>query len=207
MSRTLSAAMQAVATADVVNPLYLLDMEFTSGSLYLWTGSGDLAFGSNTYVGVGDLLSIGSVQESADLTANGATVSLSGVKTSLLNLARDEPYQGRPLTIRLGAFDDNGDIIASPVIMFSGFMDVMTISDSGDTSAITVTAENKLIAFQQTAVRRYTAEDQKIDHPSDKGFEFVTAIQELQIFWGRPSPTSQGTGAGDGQRPDIRPQM
>ena len=207
MSRTLSAAMQAVATADVVNPLYLLDMEFSSGSLYLWTGSGDLAFGSNTYVGVGDLLSIGSVQESADLTANGATVSLSGVKTSLLNLARDEPYQGRPLTIRLGAFDDNGDIIATPVIMFSGFMDVMTISDSGDTSAITVTAENKLIAFQKTAVRRYTAEDQKIDHPSDKGFEFVTAIQQLQIFWGRPSPTSQGTGAGDGQRPDIRPQM
>ena len=207
MSRTLSAAMQAVATADVVHPLYLLDMEFSSGSLYLWTGSGDLAFGSNTYVGVGDLLSIGSVQESADLTANGATVSLSGVKTSLLNLARDEPYQGRPLTIRLGAFDDNGDIIATPVIMFSGFMDVMTISDSGDTSAITVTAENKLIAFQKTAVRRYTAEDQKIDHPSDKGFEFVTAIQQLQIFWGRPSPTSQGTGAGDGQRPDIRPQM
>lgn len=205
MSRTLSAAMQAVATADVVYPLYLLDMEFSSGSVYLWSGSGDLVFGSNTYLGVGDLLSIGSVQESAELTANGATISLSGVKTSLLNLARDEPYQGRPLTIRLGAFDDNGDLIASPVIIFSGFMDVMTIADSGATSTINVTAENKLIAFQTTAVRRYTAEDQKIDHPSDKGFEFVSAIQELQIFWGRPSPTSQGTGSGDGSRPAIRP--
>ena len=205
MSRTLSAAMQAVATADVVYPLYLLDMEFSSGSVYLWSGSGDLVFGSNTYLGVGDLLSIGSVQESAELTANGATISLSGVKTSLLNLARDEPYQGRPLTIRLGAFDDNGDLIASPVIIFSGFMDVMTIADSGATSTINVTAENKLIEFQTTAVRRYTAEDQKIDHPSDKGFEFVSAMQELQIFWGRPSPTSQVTGSGDGSRPAIRP--
>jgi hypothetical protein len=105
-------------------------------------------------------------------------------------LARDEPYQGRPLIIRLGAFDENGDLIASPVILFSGFMDIMTIADSGDTSTITVTVENKLIAFQRTAVRRYTAEDQKIEHPTDKGFEFVAKIQEKEIVWGRPSPAS-----------------
>lgn len=66
----------------------------------------------------------------------------------------------------------------------------MTIADSGDTSTITVTVENKLIAFQRTAVRRYTAEDQKIEHPTDKGFEFVAKIQEKEIIWGRASPAS-----------------
>ena len=154
-----------------------------------------------TYLGAGDLLSIGAIQETAELTANGATVTLGGIKQSLLTLARDEPYQGRPLIIRLGAFDENGDLIASPVILFSGFMDIMTIADSGDTSTITVTVENKLIAFQRTAVRRYTAEDQKIDYPLklpngnsnpdyDAGFEFVAKIQEKEIVWGRPSPAS-----------------
>lgn len=190
MSRTLSTEMQAVATAELVRPIYLVDMEFSSGSIYLWSGMGDLTYNSNTYLGAGDLLSIGSIQETAELTANGATITLGGIKQSLLTLARDEPYQGRPLIIRLGAFDESGDLIASPVILFSGFMDVMTIADSGDTSTITVTVENKLIAFQRTAVRRYTAEDQKIEHPTDKGFEFVAKIQEKEIIWGRPSPAS-----------------
>jgi len=190
MSRTLSTEMQAVATAELVRPVYLVDMEFSSGSIYLWSGMGDLTYNSNTYLGAGDLLSIGAIQETAELTANGATVTLGGIKQSLLTLARDEPYQGRPLIIRLGAFDENGDLIASPVILFSGFMDIMTIADSGDTSTITVTVENKLIAFQRTAVRRYTAEDQKIEHPTDKGFEFVAKIQEKEIVWGRPSPAS-----------------
>ena len=190
MSRTLSSAMQAVATAEIVRPVYLIDLEFASGSIYLWSGLGDLTFNSNTYLGAGDLLAIGSVQETTELTASGATITLSGIKQSLLALARDEPYQRRPLTIRLGAFDETGSIVASPVIVFSGFMDVMTIADSGDTSTIQVSAENKLIAFQRTAVRRYTAEDQKIDHPTDKGFEFVSKIQETAIVWGRPSPAS-----------------
>lgn len=194
MSRTLSTEMQAVATAELVRPIYLVDMEFSSGSIYLWSGMGDLTYNSNTYLGAGDLLSIGAIQETAELTANGATVTLGGIKQSLLTLARDEPYQGRPLIIRLGAFDENGDLIASPVILFSGFMDIMTIADSGDTSTITVTVENKLIAFQRTAVRRYTAEDQKIEHPTDKGFEFVAKIQEKEIIWGRPSPASMSNG-------------
>ena len=204
MSRTLSTAMQAVATAELVRPIYLVDLEFASGSIYLWSGLGDLSFNSNTYIGAGDLLSIGSVQESTELTATGAQITLGGIKQSLLTLARDEPYQGRPLTIRLGAFDENGDLIASPVIVFSGFMDVMTISDSGETSTISLSAENKLIVFQKTAVRRYTAEDQKIEHPNDEGFEFVAKIQEKEIVWGRPSPASMNTGGRSNPLRDYR---
>ena len=44
MSRTLSTAMQAVATAELVRPIYLVDLEFASGSIYLWSGLGDLSF-------------------------------------------------------------------------------------------------------------------------------------------------------------------
>lgn len=50
--------------------------------------------------------------------------------------------------------------------------------------------------MKKTKVRRYTAEDQKIDHPTDKGFEFVTAIVEKQIMWGRPTGSSQNGSTG-----------
>jgi hypothetical protein len=70
----------------------------------------------------------------------------------------------------------------------------MTIAEAGEYSTITISVENKLVAFEKSRVRRYTAEDQKIDHPTDKGFEYVTAIVEKQILWGRPTGTAQGGG-------------
>lgn len=206
MSRALSAEMLAVATADVVRPIYLVKAEFDSTppedrNLYLWSGFGDLTFNGKNYLGVGNLLSISAVDESTDLTATGASIVLSGIQSPLLAIARDEDYQGRPITIYLGALDDTGDLIASPTVLFSGFMDVMTISEAGETSTISVTAENKLIAFDRSYVRRYTAEDQKIDYPNDMGFEFVAKIADQEIIWGRASPASgqgSGSGAGDG---------
>ena len=124
---------------------------------------------------------------------------MSGIQSPLLAIARDEDYQGRPITIYLGALDDTGDLIASPTVLFSGFMDVMTISEAGETSTISVTAENKLIAFDRSYVRRYTAEDQKIDYPNDMGFEFVAKIADQEIIWGRASPASgNGSGARSG---------
>lgn len=204
MSRVLSTEMQAVASADLVRPIYLMKAEFDAGDVNLWSGIGSLTFDGDTYLGAGDLLSISQISESAELTASGISITLAGVKQSLLTIARDEPYQGRVITLYLGALNDSGDIISSPVVLFSGFMDVMNISDSGETSSIVISAENKLIAFDRASVRRYTSEDQKIDYPNDKGFEFVAKIQEKEIIWGRPTPSSQNgsgsRGAGNAAR-------
>ena len=196
MSRTLTSGMTAVTTADIVRPAYFVRMVFDSGEspnvLNIWNGIGDLAYGGNTYTGTGDLLSISQITETADIQASGINVSLAGVKSSLIVIAKDHDYQGRPLTVSLGAFDASGSLIADPVIVFSGFMDTMTISESGQYSTISIAVENKLIAFERSKVRRYTAEDQKIDHPTDKGFEFVTAIVQKEIIWGRPTGQSAG---------------
>ena len=204
MSRDLSSGMQAVSTADVVRPIFLVRMVFDSGEtpneLNLWSGVGDLTYDSETYTGVGDLLNISPVTETADMQASGINVTLTGVKSSLVAVAKDHEYQGRPLTVMLGAFNASGDLVADPTIVFSGFMDIMTISESGETSTINIAVENKLIAFERARVRRYTAEDQKIDYPTDKGFEFVTAIVEKEIIWGRASASSYAGGGGNGGR-------
>jgi hypothetical protein len=199
--------MTTVTTADVVRPAYFVRMVFDSSVLNIWNGIGDLAFGGNTYTGTGDLLSISQITETSDIQATGINVSLTGIKTSFIAMAKDQDYQGRALTVSLGAFDASGSLIADPVIVFSGFMDTMTISENGAYSTISISVENKLIAFERSKVRRYTAEDQKIDHPTDKGFEFVTAIVQKDIIWGRPTGASgggQGTpGHGSGVNPNY----
>tara|TARA_B100001093_G_scaffold161054_1_gene153480 strand:- start:3290 stop:4090 length:801 start_codon:yes stop_codon:yes gene_type:complete len=164
--------------------------------LNVWSGVGDLTYGGETYLGVGDLLGISQIQETSDISASGMNVSITGVKSSFLVIAKDHEYQGRPITVRLGAFNASGSLVSDPIIVFSGFMDTMTIAENGEYSTITIAAENKLVAFEKTKVRRYTAEDQKIDYPTDKGFEFVTAIVEKQIMWGRPTGSSQNGSTG-----------
>jgi len=200
MSRTLTSGMLGVTTADVVRPVYFVKMVFdssdTSNPVLLWSGLGDLAFGGETYTGLGDLLSIGDIAETSDISATGINVALSGLNRAFVAQALGYQYQGRPLTVFLGAFNDQGALIADPIVVFSGFMDTMTISEGAETSTISVNVENKLVAFERTRVRRYTAEDQKIDHPTDKGFEFVTSIVEKEIIWGRPTGSSQGGSSG-----------
>ena len=166
--------------------------------LNIWNGIGDLAFGGNTYTGTGDLLSISAITETSDIQATGIDVNLTGIKSSFISIAKNHEYQGRPLTVSLGAFNASGSLIADPVIVFSGFMDTMTIAESGNHSSISVSVENKLVSFERARVRRYTAEDQKIDHATDKGFEFVTAIVQKEIIWGRPTPATGGSSGSSG---------
>lgn len=184
MSRTLTTAMSNAATASVVRPIFLVKMVFDSTTLNIWNGVGDLTFDSATYSGLGDLLSISQIDESSDISARGINVTLTGLKNSFLSLALNEDYQGRALTVYLGAFDSTGSLIADPVVVFSGFMDVMTITESGDSSTISLAVENKLIAFERTKERRYTPEDQKIDFPNDRGFEYVADTARQEIIWG-----------------------
>ena len=188
--------MESAVTADLVRPITLVQCAFDTGNLNLWSGIGDLTVSGVDYVGAGSLLSIGEIAETSELSANGITVTLSGVTSPLLSKARDEDYQGRELKVLLGAMDAVNGVISNPIVVFSGFMDTMVINDGGETSTIQVTVENRLIEFERTRVRRYTAEDQKIDFPTDKGLEFVAEMEEKEIVWGRASVSSGGGGGG-----------
>jgi len=185
VSRSLSAGMQTVSTDSVVRPFILIDADFDAAPVYMWSGVGDLSWDSKTWVGVGNLLTVDAVEESTDMKAAGTKISLSGIPSDLISLALQEDYSGRTLTIYLGAFNDSGTVIANPVAIFRGRMDVMQILDGGDTATIDVTVESRLIDFERTRTRRYTDQDQKIDYPTDKGFEFVSSIQDKEIVWGR----------------------
>lgn len=185
MTRGLETQMSTAVESDYVRPILLVHCDFDSNDLNMWTGIGSLIYDSKTYVGAGSLLNITGLQETTQLTAQGITVTLSGVLSSLVAKARDEDYQGRTLEVLFGAIDDNGVLLNDPVLMFSGFMDTMTITDGPDTATISITVENRLIEFERTRVRRYTAEDQRIDYPNDLGLEFVADLEEKEIVWGR----------------------
>jgi hypothetical protein len=185
----MSAGMVAEVTTAALSPVLLVSMSFST-PVYLWTGYGTLTYAGNGYLGMGDLGSIAPVEETTDLSARGMIFQLSGVPTAFISLALNEDYQGRPCSVMLGALSPTAGLIASPVTVFVGKMDVMTINDDGSTATIGLSAESRLVDFRRVRELRYTDEEQAAIDPTDKGLEYVNSIQEKTIFWGSPNSMS-----------------
>lgn len=184
MPRPLTPAFIAAVTAGTVRPALLFRGEFQSGNVALWTGYGQIDVGGETFTGSGTLLGIDAVEETANIQANGTKLTLSGISSQAVSLALQEPYQGRLVEILLALSDAESVLIDDPSILFSGRADLMTINDDGATCSIGLTAESRLVDLQRARIRKYENEDQKIDYPSDRGFEFVSIIQDQQLKWG-----------------------
>jgi hypothetical protein len=203
--RTISADMVAEVTTAQLSPILMAQLDFST-PLYLWTGYGTLTYNGIGYLGLGTLGTISPVQETTDLSARGITMQLSGVPTAMVYDALTEDYQGRTCSVMFGALSPTAGLIASPITVFSGRMDVMQISDDGQSSLITMSAENKLIDFKRTREIRYTDEDQQTLFPTyasitmpDLGLEFVNAIQEKTIYWGNQNHTNGSNWNGGGE--------
>jgi len=181
MSRSLSVALTNALDDEVVNPFFAIELYLTSETIYLWTGYGELVIGAKTYLGAGSLLNISSVEETTEIEAKGATLTLSGISSSILSLAIDEPYQGRVCKIYFGVTTSPSDYVE----IFSGELDQMNIVEEATTCTISVTAENVLIKLERPTVRRFTDQDQKSRYPGDRGLEYIASLQDKEIFWGR----------------------
>ncbi len=217
MTRALEQ-IQNIVNLEQVFPFFAVEMMFdvgqtqfadsiiTTGPLYLWTGLGDLIADGKLYTGTGNLISISEVTETADLRAQGATLTMSGIPPEIVGLALTEPYQGRVCRIKFGMIDanadrivdNNGDIVVldtvsdvdissgDPVVLiniFTGYMDTMEITESADTATITINLENRLADLEIAKTRRYTSEFQKERFPNDRAFDYVNDLQDKKITW------------------------
>jgi len=197
--RSLSANMVTEVSASQLSPILLASFSFST-PVRLWSGYGTITVGSVTYQGIGTLGTISPVEETTDLSARGINFQLSGVPTAYVSIALTENYQGKECSVLFGALDPTGAIVASPITIFAGRMDVMSINDDGQNATIIMSAENKLVDFRRPRETRYTHEEQQNLYPVspfDLGLEFVTAIQEKQIYWGNAklaAPVNEGGG-------------
>lgn len=209
MSRTNFPAelLAAITTPGNVSGIIALmaEFDFDSGTLGMWTGMGNIIFNGITYAGGGNLVGVSAYQETLDLEAQGLTFTLSGVPQDLIEIAENEPYQGRRIRLFIALVDiesfiakedDTGVVLTEAggkiklestvnamYPLFSGIMDVMDTQDSADTSIIQLSAENVLTLMKRTKTRRYTDEDQKSRYPDDDGLSFIAALQDKDLTW------------------------
>ena len=210
MSRNLDADMVGALSEAEIQIFFAVQLNFDSQQLNLWTGLGEISIDGNTYTGAGNFLTFSSIDETSEIAARGAVITLTGIPSDLLSLALSEPYQGRVCRIYFGVLDaktfyllqENADLIedengagigidfntaADDVIteIFGGYIDQMNITEEAETCTIGVSVESKLIDLERQRTFRYTSESQKARYPNDLAFDFVEDLQDKKFSWGR----------------------
>lgn len=208
MSRDISSDLIETLSDDVIHPFFAIELFFDTSILRFWSGVGELEFGGNVYTGSGNMIAVSAIDETSDISAQGARLTLSGLPSEMISLAINEPYQGRKCFIYFGTLDVTGDRLtqqnghlilnqdSSAILgegdfrdtvtqIFSGYIDQMNIDEGPETSQISVAVESRLIDLQRPRNRRYTDANQKSRFPNDKGFEFVESLQQKKFAWGR----------------------
>jgi hypothetical protein len=181
-TRDLSSAVAAALDDDVVYPFFAVDLMFEGDPQYIWTGIGTKTIDGKDYEGLGELLSVALVEETADIAAKGASITISGIpKTTNVSLALNTAYQGRIGRIHFGVMGAQ----TAYTEIFSGYMDEMNIVEGPDTSTIEINIENKLVDLERPRVARYTSAYQRNKFNGDAGLDFVESLQNKEITWGK----------------------
>ena len=186
MARTIGSTFSTQLSSSQTRPFYAVEFLYTQ-NLRIWTGYGEFTIAGQQYLGLGNLISIGQVQETAETKASGIKISASGLNPDVLASALNETQQGVVVNVYFGVLttsDNAQSIVDDPYQIFSGFVDTVQILEDGDNSTISFDIESKLISLERPLDFRYTDQDQKHFFPNDKGLEFVDDLQDKEIIWG-----------------------
>ena len=195
MSRNLSANMVTATSAPTITPIIFVRADFASGAVRVHSGYGTLTFLGESYLGTGHLGKISAIEEDPDLAVYGVSFELSGIPSEYIALFLTEQYQGRSIRAWLALMDSAGALQSGEYEFFTGRMDYAKVQEEAETATITIQAENELADLRRSRERRFTHEEAKLRFPTELGFEYVAALQNKTIMWGRVYKPGEATGS------------
>jgi hypothetical protein len=169
-----------------VAPILLMQGEFRSGTKYYWTGYGTIAWNGIDWQGTGEMISAQPFDETNDVSAQGVAIALRGITEGDVATVLGELQNFKPGAIWLGLLAADGSIIGDPQIVFRGRLDTGGLDDSDVTKpVINLGYENELIDLERPRLHQYTDQEQQARQPGDKGLQYVAALQDQQLTWGK----------------------
>ena len=162
-------------------------------------GYGNLVLGGEVCVGVGDRGMVDAVTGSIGASAQGATLTLSGVDPTLIPLMDLRSLRGCPVVLWRLVFNSSGARLLHPAIFMRGQVDRADANETpGGTATIVIGVEGAARGLGRRSQRMRTDADQRLVSATDGGFKAVTYAGERQIFAGGKPPQT-ATAAFGGQ--------
>jgi hypothetical protein len=184
MTRGLSGAAITASQANATGLFVLLELLLDSGAFRVCTAGQDVSWNGYTWLAVGQLGKISAIEETEGGQVKGLQLELSSIPSGILNTALVETFQGRACNVYVAFLNlPQHTIIATPVNEWAGTLDVMAISDDGQTGMIQVTAENALFDFARPVPLNWSDSEQQALYVGDLGLQYVPQMAIKQITW------------------------
>lgn len=169
---------------------------FDSGDQHYTTRAHPVTWGGNTYLPVGPIISVESINETTDTKPTALRLGLSGVLPEFITLALDGPeYINRRVYLYRGWFSDADALLDDP----EGPI-IATISHTeialGDENAISLVCETAFAMWAQAKPLAWTTATQYRFWPGDKFFDRGPLNKDRTILWGGYRVSSGGAGGG-----------
>lgn len=183
MSRAFGAASAAAFIEPNVSILTFVMLDFASGIVRVHNGLGTYTWGGNDWIGVGSLGAVSQLEEGADVSPYGITLTLSALDAVVSGAALNEDYFMRPVEIYIGALSAEDVLLNDPLQMWGGHMDVMSVTAGAENDQVTINCESELAAFDRSSNLKYTTQSQQQFYPGDVFFNFLPKIDGAKIRW------------------------
>lgn len=188
MTRTVTGTIDYATTQEHVSMCHLVELYLLSGTVYVTDAPHNIVWGANTYIGVGAMGMIKHAAETDQIEATPLRFTLAGPIGSFLSIALNEKVLNRDVRVYVAFFSNNGVLYNDPVLEWRGRGDVMSVTDQdsdleGGESIISFTAESRYATMLRPKKRIHNNEDQQIDHPGDRFYEFQAALINRELVW------------------------
>jgi hypothetical protein len=191
---TLDGTALARAAAGVAGIHYLVDLEFSTGTIYFTTHAIAISSGGHSYTALGDLVQVSAINESESQGADKVVLSFSIVNTAMLASLIGPATVYRNLRCRIYAqlIDDTYQPAGAAVLRWAGYMDRVTVErtpapvEGGDaTGKINLECIRAGQARMRNAsgLRRTHAQQMQRTANADTGLRYTQALIETPSLW------------------------
>lgn len=183
MPRTINASTITALASDSIRMCHLVQIDFDS-VIRITDNFQRVVKIADEFIPAGHLLAIGATQETQELRIGSIQISLSAVDKAYVSIFLNSDYLNRRVRIFKAVLDASGAIIGDAILTFDGEITGYNISESTDSSTISVSCSSHWADFERKAGRLTNNNSQQYFFPNDTGFRFA-AESIKDIKWGR----------------------
>ena len=111
-------------------------------------------------------------------------VRIGALDSAIMSLRLGQTNQSKVGEVYLGGFNENDTLIPSPTLIFKGFFETCSFTETREGTVAEVSFENDLIKLNRQKELRYTDKSQQSLYPGDLGMQYVAAAEDWSGFWG-----------------------
>lgn len=181
MPRSLSTALQTQVSSQTTKTAFLVELNLSS-TIRLTDWYSNVTYDSNSYEAGGSFLTVGATPETGQLQVDEIDLGFSNITDQVRSLVQDGSFTDKTVNIYLAYFDTNETIVGA-INYFTGQIRNVSIAESMNDSAISMTVASHWANWNLTKGRHYSDESQQSFNTGDRGFEFATQVK-TDVRWG-----------------------